>query len=240
LAPVGDVSPDGKWLWDGHQWVSTLSPDGTWRWNGTTWVAAPTTPAGDALVPAAGLLHRIPGFRTHVPWKMAVAAIAYVAMGAIVIGIIGAAAGGVGTNGSPVAQIAASPSASPSASPTTPHKESPSALPSPKPSPKPSSEPSPKPSPKPSPRPKPSPIPKPPPVKNTCGAPANPWGYNFCGGQFIYSPASGFCGYFNCIASFWTSTNGYVDQCVDGTYSHSGGRQGACSHHGGERRPLYR
>jgi len=55
----------------------------------------------------------------------------------------------------------------------------------------------------------------------------------------IYSPPANFCSYFNCIKSFWTSTKGYVDECVDGTYSHSGGRQGACSYHGGELRPLY-
>jgi hypothetical protein len=30
-----------------------------------------------------------------------------------------------------------------------------------------------------------------------------------------------------------------VDECHDGTYSHSGGRSGACSYHGGELRPLY-
>lgn len=29
--------------------------------------------------------------------------------------------------------------------------------------------------------------------------------------------------------------NGYVVECADGTFSHSGGIQGACSHHGGER-----
>lgn len=74
---------------------------------------------------------------------------------------------------------------------------------------------------------------------NLCGAPANPWGYNFCGGSYIYSPNPSFCSYFNCIPSFWESTNGYVDQCVDGTFSHSGGRRGACSYHGGESRPLY-
>ena len=79
---------------------------------------------------------------------------------------------------------------------------------------------------------------KPPP--STCGAPANPFGYDFCSPpSLIYSPPSSFCGYFNCIPSFWKSTNGYVDECSDGTYSHSGGRQGACSYHGGELRPLY-
>jgi len=30
--------------------------------------------------------------------------------------------------------------------------------------------------------------------------------------------------------------NGYVVTCADGWISHSGGRQGACSHHGGIRR----
>jgi hypothetical protein len=73
---------------------------------------------------------------------------------------------------------------------------------------------------------------------DTCGAPSNPFGYNFCGGSLIDSPPSSFCDYFNCIPSFWESTKGYVDQCNDGTYSHSGGRSGACSDHGGERRPL--
>lgn len=74
---------------------------------------------------------------------------------------------------------------------------------------------------------------------DTCGAPANPFGYNFCGGSVISAPPSNFCNYFTCIPSFWVSTKGYVDQCTDGTYSHSGGRSGACSSHGGERRPLY-
>ena len=79
----------------------------------------------------------------------------------------------------------------------------------------------------------------PPPVANTCGAPSNPWGYNFCGGNYIYSPPGNFCSYFSCIASFWKSTNGYVEQCVDGMFSHSGGRSGSCSYHGGNRQPLY-
>lgn len=87
-------------------------------------------------------------------------------------------------------------------------------------------------------------IPPPPPtdtpLPNLCGAPQNPWNYTFCGGNLIYSPPyPDFCYYFNCIASFWQNTNGYVDECNDGTYSHSGGIQGACSKHGGELRPLY-
>ncbi len=89
----------------------------------------------------------------------------------------------------------------------------------------------------------PSHAPTPAPVAfNYCGAPANPWHYNFCTantGKYIYSPAASFCSYFKCIASFWKSTSGYVDECQDGTYSHSGGRSGACSYHGGELRPLW-
>src|SRR6202022_1431590 len=85
----------------------------------------------------------------------------------------------------------------------------------------------------------PAPAPPAPPPPNTCGAPSNPWGYNFCGGNFIYSPPANFCSYFSCIPSFWKSTNGYVEQCADGMFSHSGGRQGSCSYHGGNRQPLY-
>jgi hypothetical protein len=80
----------------------------------------------------------------------------------------------------------------------------------------------------------------PPVAASTCGAPSNPWGYNFCGrGSYISSPPSSFCSYFDCIPSFWESTNGYVMQCDDGMYSHSGGRSGSCSHHGGNNRALY-
>src|SRR2546421_3877320 len=80
---------------------------------------------------------------------------------------------------------------------------------------------------------------KPVPPVNTCGAPANPWGYNFCSGNVISNPPGNFCAYFSCIPSFWNNTNGYVEQCVDGMFSHSGGRSGSCSYHGGNRRPLY-
>ena len=114
----------------------------------------------------------------------------------------------------------------------------PTASPTPAPTPAPTLAPTPKPAivvPPPAP-PKPPP---PPPPKSTCGAPANPWGYNFCAGNVINSPPSNFCSYFACIPSFWKNTKGYVDQCIDGMYSHSGGRQGACSYHVGESRPLF-
>jgi hypothetical protein len=41
-----------------------------------------------------------------------------------------------------------------------------------------------------------------------------------------------FCDTHDCIPNF-DNGNGSVVQCTDGTYSHSGGIQGACSHHGG-------
>jgi hypothetical protein len=68
----------------------------------------------------------------------------------------------------------------------------------------------------------------------------NPWGFNFTPGSRIYNAPGEFCSYFNCIPSFWDSTNGYVAQCYDGMFSHSGGRPGGCSWHGGVRRALYR
>jgi hypothetical protein len=74
----------------------------------------------------------------------------------------------------------------------------------------------------------------------TCGAPANPWGYNFCGrGHHITRPPSTFCRYFHCIPSFWKQTSGYVMQCQDLQFSHSGGRSGSCSSHRGNKRALY-
>jgi len=76
------------------------------------------------------------------------------------------------------------------------------------------------------------------PAVNLCGAAANPWNYTFCGGSFITSPPSAFCSYFNCIASFATG-RGYVMQCVDTTFSKSGGIAGSCSTHGGNSRALY-
>jgi hypothetical protein len=72
-----------------------------------------------------------------------------------------------------------------------------------------------------------------------CGATANPWGYTFCGGSVILSPAGNFCSVFACIPSFWNQTNGYVVQCRDRLFSHSGGVRGSCSSHGGNGSILY-
>jgi hypothetical protein len=88
--------------------------------------------------------------------------------------------------------------------------------------------------------------PKPPPVVHTtpapaanlCGAPANPYGYNYCGrGANIAPPAQDICSYFSCIGNFWNG-KGYMEECSDGMVSMSGGRPGACSYHGGELRPV--
>jgi hypothetical protein len=185
-----------------------------------------------------GLRARIPVFRSSSKWLAGMGWAGLVVLILVAFAAIQPTTPGKGNQ--QVAQLTTTNS------PTTAHstEKSPAPTPSPAasqvPSPTPSPSPSLKPSPSPSPVASPTPTPPPaPPVRNTCGAPANPWGYNFCGGSLIYQPDADFCGYFNCIPSFWKSTNGYVDQCVDGTYSHSGGRQGACSHHGGEKRPLY-
>jgi hypothetical protein len=83
-----------------------------------------------------------------------------------------------------------------------------------------------------------TPKPKPKPTCIPGAVNCNPWGYNFSHGSVIYNPPYNFCDYFNCIPSFWSSTNGYVEECLDKTYSHSGGRSGSCSHHGGNWRAL--
>ena len=51
--------------------------------------------------------------------------------------------------------------------------------------------------------------------------------------QAVSAPASGdFCATHVCIPNYPNGTGSTV-RCRDGSYSHSGGRQGACSHHGG-------
>src|SRR5216683_1743994 len=218
----GQISPDGRWFWDGQSWLTTSSPDGAWKWNGRAWLPTQQTAGLSRRWSDFGFIRKLPGFRAGTRWRVAAASVAYLGAGWLagltILAVIGAAAG-----------LGPPPSASPvaSAQPTRLPNPSPSARPSPSPSPAAIHAASP------------TPTPPPPPPPSTCGAPSNPWGYNFCGGSLIYSPPSSFCNYFNCIPSFWKSTLGYVDECNDGTYSHSGGRQGACSYHGGEMRPLY-
>lgn len=123
----------------------------------------------------------------------------------------------------PAPTVAASPVGGPTTTPAPTTQPAPNATPRP----------TPKPTPKPAPRPTPKPTAKP------TGVYGNPWGYTFAPGNLIYNPPAAFCDYFPCIASFWTSTNGYVEECADGDFSHSGGRSGSCSYHGGNYRPLY-
>ena len=87
------------------------------------------------------------------------------------------------------------------------------------------------------PTPQPTAPPATPAAVDTCGAPANPWNYNFCSGSTIANPPANFCDYFSCIASFWNGT-GYVMECQDGMYSLSGGHSGSCSYHHGNWRAL--
>lgn len=71
------------------------------------------------------------------------------------------------------------------------------------------------------------------PGADLCGAPANPYGYNFCGrGSYITQPAAGTCSYFSCIPNF-PNGHGYMAECQDGMYTMSGGIQGNCSSHQG-------
>ena len=88
----------------------------------------------------------------------------------------------------------------------------------------------------------------PPPVNGLCGAPANPYGLNYCGTGSEITAAqvpSDICSYFSCIGSapshesFWRGL-GYLEVCNDGDISLSGGRSGACSYHGGEDHPVWK
>jgi hypothetical protein len=138
----------------------------------------------------------------------------------------------------PIARPTAYPTARPTPKPTPMVKPTPK--PRPTPTPRPTAIPTQVPTPPlavPTPVPTQAPQPTQPPAP--VGVNGNPWGYTFTPGNLIYSPPAAFCSYFACIKSFWESTNGFVSECNDGTYSHSGGRSGDCSDHGGEDQPLY-
>lgn len=186
---------------------------------------------------AFGIRTKIPAFRSPNPLA---AGGAWSAL-AVAMLVSAAAAAPASTTTNSGVGTGLSPSASPLAvaQQPSPSSTNSASLPSPSPTPIASLSPSPRPSPPPAPTHAASPKPV---AFNYCGAPANPWHYNFCAanaGKYIRYPNADFCSYFNCIASFWQSTNGWVAECVDGTYSHSGGVSGACSHHGGVLRPLW-
>lgn len=75
----------------------------------------------------------------------------------------------------------------------------------------------------------------------TTGVYGNPWGYDFNPGSKIYAPNADFCNgvYFSCVTTFWSKTNGYVVECGNNLYSHSGGVSGACSRDSGIKATLY-
>ncbi len=44
------LSPDGKWWWDGSQWVPAISPDGRYHWDGRNWQALTIAPGEMARI----------------------------------------------------------------------------------------------------------------------------------------------------------------------------------------------
>lgn len=88
-----------------------------------------------------------------------------------------------------------------------------------------------------------SPPPAPSPAKTAsgerlCGAPANPMGYDFCGGYRIRKPDAEICDWFDCTPQFWAG-RGYLVQCRDGSVSLTGGQRDACAGHRGVRRTVW-
>jgi hypothetical protein len=59
------------------------------------------------------------------------------------------------------------------------------------------------------------------------------------GGSRVYNTPSDFCINYSCIKSFSTGT-GYIVECGNGQWSHSGGSSGACSRDSGIIATLYR
>ncbi|WFE38614.1 hypothetical protein [Micromonospora sp. WMMD998] len=75
-------------------------------------------------------------------------------------------------------------------------------------------------------------------AERRCGAPPNPFGYDYCGGDRIRKPAAGVCDWFECVPGFW-SGRGWLVQCRDGTISRTGGQPDACADHRGMRRTVW-
>ncbi|TYC07119.1 hypothetical protein FXF53_00475 [Micromonospora sp. WP24] len=71
-----------------------------------------------------------------------------------------------------------------------------------------------------------------------CGAPRNPMGYDFCGGDRIREPDAEVCDHFDCAQEFWAG-RGYLVQCRDGVVSLTGGSRNACAEHRGVRRTVW-
>ncbi|QLQ39489.1 hypothetical protein [Micromonospora robiginosa] len=75
-------------------------------------------------------------------------------------------------------------------------------------------------------------------AERRCGAPPNPFGYDFCGGNRIRKPAAGICDWFECVPGFW-SGRGWLVQCRDGAVSRTGGQRDVCAGHRGLRRSVW-
>ncbi|KXK62196.1 hypothetical protein AWW66_09750 [Micromonospora rosaria] len=71
-----------------------------------------------------------------------------------------------------------------------------------------------------------------------CGAPRNPFGYDYCGGERVHHPDEAICAWFSCGQDFWLG-EGYLVQCRDGSVSLSGGQPDACARHRGVRRTVW-
>jgi hypothetical protein len=128
----------------------------------------------------------------------------------------------------------ATPAPLPAATPVTAAAASASQAPTPRPASTPSGPSRP-------PTPAPTAVPQPPGQVASCGAPANPWGYTFCGGNLIRATPRDFCSIFPCVAHFWDQSKAdYVAECYDGSYAQDTHGNGSCLPHGGEMRPLYR
>ncbi|MGY0004044.1 hypothetical protein ACW0Q9_09095, partial [Micromonospora sp. I033] len=75
-------------------------------------------------------------------------------------------------------------------------------------------------------------------AERRCGAPANPYGYDFCGGSRIRRPAADVCDVLDCVPGFW-SGRGWLVQCRDGTVSLTGGQRDSCDGNQGYRRTFW-
>ncbi|WP_130332268.1 hypothetical protein [Micromonospora kangleipakensis] len=71
-----------------------------------------------------------------------------------------------------------------------------------------------------------------------CGAPENPYGYNYCGGSLVRDPAPGVCSWFVCVDGFWQG-RGYLTVCEDGRVGMVGGTTGTCPERAGRKEPVY-
>lgn len=76
-------------------------------------------------------------------------------------------------------------------------------------------------------------------VQNSMQIAANPWNYRFTGTILLRHPNIAFCTRFLCVTTFWKDQRGYVVQCRNGKYSHSGGIPGACSQDLGVMNTVY-